>query len=204
MCCQAISFPKGKGNLNLSNRAVWKNKFIKYCLIDLDSLALQQLLKALFMSELNTHQQDTRTRILTFMVEDKPFTTDQQYLTGAQIKKIAGLPKEAELFMTISAPWKDDPIADNEEVDLARPGIEGFYIKKKLKFIIEGKDYETDRQYITGAEIRRLGNIPAGYQIFLSIKGPYEDELIEDTTRVNLARPGIENFYGCKPNTTNG
>lgn len=149
-------------------------------------------------------KQEQTGRTLTFLVEDKPYATDQQYLMGTQIKQIAGLPKEAELFLTVSAPWKDEPVADNQKVDIARPGIEGFYIKKKLKFIIEGKEFETDRQYITGAEIRRLGNITVGYQIFLSIKGPYDDELIQDLARVDLARPGIESFYGCKPNTTNG
>lgn len=143
-------------------------------------------------------------RILSFKVEDKPFNTDRQYLTGSEIKRIAGLPPNSELFMTISEPWKDEPIADNEEVNLARPDVEGFYIKKKLKFIIDGVERETDRQYLTGAEIRRLGGVPAGYQIFLSIKGPYDDEEIEDTARVNLAREGTESFYGCKPNTTNG
>ena len=143
-------------------------------------------------------------RTLSFNVEDKPFTSDHQYLTGAQIKQLASLPKDSELFLTISEPWKDEPISDNEQVDLARPGIEGFYIKKKLKFIIEGVERETDRQYITGAEIRRLGSIPVGYDIYLSIKGPYEDELVEDNSRVDLAREGTESFYGCKPNTTNG
>lgn len=143
-------------------------------------------------------------RTLPFTVEDKPYTSDKQYLTGAQIKKIAGLNPADELFLTISQPWKDDPIADNEEVDLARPGIEGFYIKKKLRYIIDGVEHETDRQYILGLQIRLQGKIPADYQIFLSISGPYDDELIEDTARVNLARPGTESFYGCKPNTTNG
>lgn len=145
-----------------------------------------------------------KERILSFMVEDQPFKTDRQYLTGKEIKEIAGLPKNAELFLTISSPWKDEPISDDEQVDLARPGIEGFYIKKKLKFIIDGSEHETDRQYLTGAEIRRIGSIPSDYQLFLSIKGPYEDELIQDGDRVNLARPGVESFYGCKPNTTNG
>lgn len=143
-------------------------------------------------------------RILGFNVEDKAYTSEKQYLTGTEIKRIAGLPLDAELFLTISAPWKDDPIADDEEVDLARPGIEGFYIKKKLKFTLDCKEYETDRQYITGAELRRLGKVPAGFEIYLSIVGPYDDELIRDSDRVNLARPGIENFYSCKPNTTNG
>lgn len=143
-------------------------------------------------------------RTLEFTVEDKPYSSQKQYLTGAEIKALAGLASNSELFLTISKPWKDDPIADNEEVDLARPGIEGFYIKKKLKLIIDGDTYESDRQYIFGSDIRRIGNIPADYQIFLSVSGPYDDELINDSDRVNLARPGIESFYGCKPNTTNG
>lgn len=154
-------------------------------------------------SEVEKKQSDYG-RTLSFTVEDKPYTSDRQYLTGAAIKKVAGLPKDAELFLTVSNPWKDEPISDDEEVDLARPGIEGFYIKKKLKFIIDGEEHETDRQYITGAEIRRIGSIAADYQIFMSITGPYDDELIEDSVRVNLARPGTESFYGCKPNTTNG
>ncbi|WP_079469077.1 multiubiquitin domain-containing protein [Chitinophaga ginsengisegetis] len=147
---------------------------------------------------------ETCGRVLSFNVEDKPYSTEKQYLTGAEIKQKAGLSKDTELFLTISAPWKDDPISDDEQVDLARPGIEGFYIKKKLKFTLDCKDYETDRQYITGTELRKLGKIPADYEIYLSISGPYEDELISDDVRVNLARPGIENFYSCKPNTTNG
>ena len=143
-------------------------------------------------------------RTLEFTVEDKPYSTQKQYLTGAEIKALAGLASNSELFLTISNPWKDDSIGDDEEVDLARPGIEGFYIKKKLKFVIDGESYESDRQYILGSDIRRIGNIPLDYQIFLSVSGPYDDELIKDGDRVNLARPGIESFYGCKPNTTNG
>jgi len=157
------------------------------------------------MNDLNFLQtQQGCERKLSFKVEDKTFSTDNQYLTGLEIKKLTGLASTSELFLTISEPWKDDPIADNEEVDLARPGIEGFYIKKKLKYVIEGVEHETDRQYILGSQIRSQGKIPADYQIFLSISGPYDDELIEDTARVNLARPGTESFYGCKPNTTNG
>jgi len=146
----------------------------------------------------------TAKSVLSLTIEDKPYEWEKQYITGKEIKKLGGLPPESELFLTISSPWKDEPIKDDEEVDIARPGIEGFYIKKKLKFFIDGKEFETDRQYILGAEIRKLGNIPTDYEIFLSIHGPFEDELIKDDTRVDLARPGIESFYGCKPNTTNG
>lgn len=67
--------------------------------------------------------------------------------------------------------------------------------KKVLNLVINSKEYEWFRQYITGAEIRKLGDISAEDEIFLKIKQPWEDEQIEDSTRVDLARPGLEHFY---------
>ncbi len=67
-----------------------------------------------------------------------------------------------------------------------------------LQLTIDGKQYSWDRQYITGSEIRKLGNIPKEDPIFLSIKKPWEDEEILDDTKVNLARPEIEHFFSKK------
>jgi hypothetical protein len=86
-------------------------------------------------------------------------------------------------------------------VDLARPGIEQFYIKQKLKYTIDGKEFKSDKQYIKGLQIRKVGEIPDHDLIFLSIKGPWEDELIGNDDIVDLARPGIEHFYS-KPEIT--
>lgn len=67
--------------------------------------------------------------------------------------------------------------------------------KSVLNLTINGKNYEWHQEYITGAEIRRLGNIPAEDEIFLAIKKPWEDEPVHDDKQVNLARPEIEHFY---------
>lgn len=67
--------------------------------------------------------------------------------------------------------------------------------KAALHLNINGKEYEWHQEYITGAEIRKLGNIPAEDEIFLAIKKPWEDEPIPDDKQVNLARPEIEHFY---------
>lgn len=67
--------------------------------------------------------------------------------------------------------------------------------KKVLHLTINGKNHEWFHQYITGAEIRTLGNIPAEDEIFLKIREPWEDEPIENTSRVDLARPGLEHFF---------
>jgi len=64
-----------------------------------------------------------------------------------------------------------------------------------LLLTINGKEYEWHQEYITGAEIRKLGSIPAEDEVFLAIKKPWEDEPIPDDKQVNLARPEIEHFY---------
>jgi hypothetical protein len=72
---------------------------------------------------------------------------------------------------------------------------QGEHGKRVLELTINGKKYEWNQQYITGAEIRRLGNIPHDDEIFLAVKKPWEDEPILDDKQVNLARPEIEHFY---------
>src|SRR5258708_16796652 len=67
--------------------------------------------------------------------------------------------------------------------------------ERTLAIVINSTSYEWHDQYITGAEIRKLGAIPEEDVIFLKIKEPWEDEKIENETRTDLARPGIEHFY---------
>jgi len=64
-----------------------------------------------------------------------------------------------------------------------------------LKYIIEGKEYSTKDQYKTGAELKQEAAIPLETELFLSISKPFMDELIENNTRVNLARPETEYFF---------
>lgn len=70
-----------------------------------------------------------------------------------------------------------------------------------LDFSIDGKPFKWDKQYITGIEIRKLGNISEEYDIFLKIKEPWKDEEINDDTRIDLARPERENFISKRKST---
>jgi hypothetical protein len=72
--------------------------------------------------------------------------------------------------------------------------------KPTLRLTVNGKHFEWEKEYIIGAEIRRLGNIPIQEDIFLAIKKPWEDEPIPDDKQVNLARPEIEHFYSKEKN----
>lgn len=132
---------------------------------------------------------------LELIIEGKKFEWFEQFITGKQLKELRGLSLDCELFLDIIEPWKDDAILNDETVDLARPGIEQFYIKQKLKYSINAENFETDKQYIKGSQIRKQGRIPDDYQIFLDNKEPYEDDLIENDEIIDLARPGKEKFY---------
>jgi len=56
---------------------------------------------------------------------------------------------------------------------------------QKLKLVIDDKHFEWHEQYISGAEVKRLGEIPDTDLVFLAIKKPWEDELIENGTNVD-------------------
>jgi len=75
---------------------------------------------------------------------------------------------------------------------------------KVYKYSIDNKPKESANQFITGAEIRQAGNVPADYSIFLKVNGPGDDELIEDNQKVDLSVPGRDHFYSSKRNTNNG
>lgn len=134
------------------------------------------------------------SHVLKLTIEGKQFEWSEQYITGAQLKHLAGLAPDSELYLSLVDPWDDELISNDEKVDLAREGIEAFYVRKPLKFLIDNKQFEWKSQYIIGKQVRRLGQIPADAEIYLEIAGPHQDELITDETVVDLARPGIEHF----------
>jgi hypothetical protein len=132
---------------------------------------------------------------LKFVIEGKPYETFDQYKTGAALKQLAVIPLDTELYLSIAKPYKDELIENDTRVDLARPETEYFFVKKKLLFSINKTEYTWYKQYIRGAQIRELGKIPLEDDIFLAIEKPFEDELITDDERVDLARPGKEYFF---------
>jgi hypothetical protein len=90
-----------------------------------------------------------------------------------------------------------EPISKSPSGTLGVKG-EGVHGHHVLQLTVNGKQFEWRKQYITGAEIRDIGNIPIEDEIFLSVKKPWEDELVLEDTKVNLARPEIEHFYSKK------
>jgi len=132
---------------------------------------------------------------LEFKIDGRSLKTTRQYWTGAELKAEAGIPLQTSLYLSIARPYEDELIENDARVNLARPEIEYFYVKKKLQFSINGQSYVWYKQFITGAEIRKLGNIPLTHVLYLDIKGDWEDDQILDDEVVDLARPGKENFF---------
>ncbi|PWK68265.1 multiubiquitin [Mucilaginibacter oryzae] len=67
-----------------------------------------------------------------------------------------------------------------------------------LNIFINGKNFETHEVYFTGQQLKELAGISPGTELYLSLRRPYEDELISDDQLVDISRPEMEYFYTKK------
>jgi hypothetical protein len=74
------------------------------------------------------------------VIDGKQFEWSYQFITAQEIKALAAIPADRELFLKLSPPWKDEPILPDARVDLARPGIELFFSREKYVVIINGRE----------------------------------------------------------------
>ena len=139
-----------------------------------------------------------RTAPLVITFQDKKFAWPQQYITGMELKSLFGLKPEQQLYLSLIDPWDDVLVANDENINLARPGTEKFYIRQPLEFQLENKKLAWDKPFITGLELRKAGGVEEGDEIWLSVAEPHDDELVADTNRVDLTRAGLERFYVVK------
>lgn len=64
-------------------------------------------------------------RTYAYKVNDTPYTTKLQYITGAEIKEQAGIPADHIVFL-VRKGYDNELIEDDKSVNLAMPGIEKF------------------------------------------------------------------------------
>jgi hypothetical protein len=131
---------------------------------------------------------------LKFLIDGEEFFTTEQYVSGKELKDKKSIPYSTDLYLAIKRPYEDELIENQAKVNLARPDIEQFFVKKKLQYFINGVEYTSYKQFVTGSELRFNGKIPNDHDIFLDIADEWEDDLIEDTEFVDLAREGKEKF----------
>lgn len=65
--------------------------------------------------------------------------------------------------------------------------------KKEFKLMIDNELFVWEKSQITGSEIRQLGAVPDGVQVWKKNHGK-PDSLVELTTVVDLSEHGIEKF----------
>lgn len=122
-------------------------------------------------------------RLLLLTINGKTYKWYEQYITGAEVKKLAGILEEEHLFLAIEKPWEDERIADETKVDLARPGIEHFYSKKegpkKVSITINHKPFEVIAGVHTVADLKTIGGVPLAHDLDQIIAGkltPLKDD----------------------------
>lgn len=134
-------------------------------------------------------------KVLHFKVQGLKYETTEQFITGAQIKKMAGIPHDVDLYLKIDGHYDDELIGNDKQVDLALPETEEFITKEPLKFYVNQVMFSSPSQYITGAAIRQIAKILADDELYLDVPKGWEDEKISDEQKIDLARPGNEKFF---------
>ena len=132
-------------------------------------------------------------RIFVFEINGKRKEWAISVVTGATLKKLARAdPTDVDLFLERHS-QPDREIYDNETVDLAAPGIERFYVKRReheIELIINNKPVLIEKGERTGREIKEAGiaaGLPIKADFLLSLDGPdSHSQSIGDTDRVKV------------------
>lgn len=69
----------------------------------------------------------SKDHLFKIMIDQKPFDWPHQFITGAQIKQLAGVDMSYGVWLKVHGPGEDLPIGDQEQVDLSKPGREHFF-----------------------------------------------------------------------------
>jgi hypothetical protein len=96
------------------------------------------------------------TEKLVFTVNGKSYQWPEQFITGKQIRKVAGIDADDLIYLDNDKPYKDNLIEDDEEVDLARPTVEHFYTVEvgfEATIIVNGQPKKWDKPRISFKEV---------------------------------------------------
>ncbi|MDR6941346.1 multiubiquitin domain-containing protein [Mucilaginibacter pocheonensis] len=121
--------------------------------------------------------------VLLLTINGKIYKWYEQFITGLEVKQLAGISVEDHLWLAIKKPWEDEKIGNEEKVDLARPGIEHFYSKpeepKEVVITINKVEYQVKPGIHTVANLKSTGGVPSAYELEQVIAGkltPLKDD----------------------------
>lgn len=130
-----------------------------------------------------------------FTVDSQQFETRHQFITGAEIRQLAGIPADAELYLDMPHGWQDHFVRCEDRVDLGKPGTEKFItLRKKTVIFVNGTPHDYDKEKVSFEEIVELAHVPtqgaAGFVVKYS-NGPRQNPK-------GLMSPGTEVFVRNK------
>jgi hypothetical protein len=127
-------------------------------------------------------------RRFKLIIDKKPYEWQEEYITGDQIKKMANIAAENELFLKVVFSPTDQVILSDTRVDLAKQGIEYFYSRQKsITLIINGREKPWSEKAISFEELIVLafGKVSENPNTVFTVtytKGPeknYEGSLVK-------------------------
>lgn len=70
--------------------------------------------------------------------------------------------------------------------------------KRTYHFKVDGHNYSTKNQFVTGLEIRQAAGLPADAELYQDLSKDWQDHYVSNDDRFDLAMPGIEKFISLR------
>lgn len=144
-----------------------------------------------------TNPAERRERF-AILINDRPYETDDPLPNGRDLLELAGFRPADEhlLFLRLKDGMLED-INLSEPVPLDRSEIEHFLALKSDRIfflVIDGRRFPWGKPEISEGELRALGEVPNGKEIWFDPKFG-KDDLVEAGSDVSLKPEGTEHFF---------
>lgn len=110
-----------------------------------------------------------------FFINKQQYEVAEQNLTGLQLKNLAKIAADTELYLKSNTNDGDKLIGNNDVVDIGQQGSEHFYTNSIGNDIVQIKindnPYDIHRGRSTVIEIKNIGNVPLEYDLEQVIDG---------------------------------
>lgn len=124
------------------------------------------------------------------------FTISGASPTGVQLAAVAGFtPTQNPTVLEVLANGELEDIRPDEQVNLHDSSGKFVIVEsdRSYKFTIEAVRFEWPCRVISGGQLRKLGQVPAGQEIYLDLPGNV-DRVVQEHDLIDLDSPQIEAF----------
>lgn len=68
-----------------------------------------------------------KDKVFKILVDQKPFDWSRESISGVEIKQLVNAKPNAGVWLKVNGPRDDEPVGDNQQIDLNPPGREHFF-----------------------------------------------------------------------------